>query len=196
VFFAIVTAKVPGGELSTVVKFGERMGNGVMNVSQKQERLVLRDTPGSLWLAGAAFIFLATIFISKGVALLIEVEHSPLWVAGLVLLLGLFGLLAGVGAIMRNPMIAAEFNPERNLVEVRKQGLLPSQPVEVPLQYIAGVEVAEFQSQQGDHSYCLQLTTTNGQKIPLSATWTQGKKTHDDAALRIRCFLSDYGMSI
>lgn len=169
---------------------------GVMNVSQKQERLVLRDTPGSLWLAGGAFIFLATIFISKGVALLIEVGHSPLWVAWLVLLLGLFGLLAGVGAIMRNPMIAAEFNPERNLVEVRKQGLLPSPPVEVPLQYIAGVEVAEFESQQGDHSYRLQLKTTNGLKIPLSATWTQGKKPHDDAALRIRVFLSDYGMSI
>lgn len=167
-----------------------------MNVSQKQERLVLRDVPGSLWLAGAAFIFLATIFISKGVALLIEVEHSPLWVAWLVLLLGLFGLLAGVGAIMRNPMIAAEFNPERNLVEVRKQGLLPSPPVEVPLQFIAGVEVAEFESQQGDHSYRLQLKTTNGLKIPLSATWTHGKQSHDDAALRIRCFLSDYGMSI
>jgi len=167
-----------------------------MNVSQERDRLLFRDLPSNLWFTGAAFIFLATIFISKGAGVLLGLEPAPQWVGTLELSLGLFGLLAGTFAFFRNPMIAAEFNPKRNQVAVRKQGLIFSDPLEVPLQQIAGVEVTEVAGVQGDPTYCLQLKTISGEAIQLSAAWTPGKAPYDAAAIQIRDFLKSYGLRV
>lgn len=167
-----------------------------MNVSQTTERLVLRDLPSNLWFAGASFIFMATIFLTKGIGFLLQYEHVPLWICALELVLGIAGLIAGLLAFSHNPMVAAEFNPQRNLVAVRKQGLLASSPREVPLQSIKGIEVTEVKGLQGDASYCLQLSTVSGEKIPLGAAWTPRKTSHDEAAAQIRSFLGQYGLSV
>lgn len=167
-----------------------------MNVSRDRDCLLFRDLPSSLWFTGAAFIFLATIFMTKGTSIILGFEPAPQWVGTLELSLGLFGLLAGTFAFLHNPMIAAEFNLNRNRVAVCKQGLLYSDPLEVPLQQIASIEVTEVKSVQGDPTYCLQLKTTAGEKIQLSAAWTLGKAPHDAAAAQIRDFLSSYGMRI
>jgi hypothetical protein len=167
-----------------------------MNVSQDHDCLKLRDLPSNLWVVGASFIFLATIFICKGMGVLFAFETAPLWVGGLELSLGLFGLVAGIFAFLHNPMIAAEFTPLCNRVAVRKQGLLFATPLEMPLQQIAEIEVGEFKGIQGDPAYCLQLKTVSGEKIQLSAGWTPGKAPHDEAAAQIRDFLGTYGMRV
>lgn len=167
-----------------------------MNVSQTTEHLVLRDWPSNLWFAGASFIFMATIFLAKGVGYLLLYERVPLWLCGGELAIGSAGLIAGLLAFSHNPMVAAEFHPHRNLVAVRKQGLLSSTPREVPLQFVNGIEVTEIKGLQGDPSYCLQLSTVSGEKIPLGAAWTPGKAAHDEAATQIRDFLGQYGLSV
>lgn len=95
-----------------------------MHTEQTENELIIRETPGCLWIFGLFFAFVGGVFVYGALGGLSDyARQSPLMLAA-AFVIGLIGVGAGIWIIYNAPITKIVINRKENTVLMSRFGLL------------------------------------------------------------------------
>lgn len=160
-----------------------------MRVTDHGTRLVIRDTPGCLWLFGAWFV--AGGVIAAAMPFVAENRSDvPGWGRFLILLLGAAAAAVGWTTMRRSPTTHTELDAATGRVRVHTRAPFGRTRVDdFALTDIGVVQVLSSRDDEGTEHFSLRLLLRDGRAIPLHTQPSLAKGAVDRVAERIRDFL-------
>lgn len=160
-----------------------------MRVTDRGTTLVIRDTPGCLWLFGAWFaagglLILAIPFVAENRG------EAPSWLKLLILLMGAAAAAVGWATMRRSPTTRTELDAASGRVRVHTRSPFRQAHIDdFALTDIGVVQVLPSRDSEGVEQYSLRLLLRDGRAIPLHTQPSPAKATVERVAQRIRDFL-------
>src|ERR1700742_1264023 len=94
-----------------------------MKVSQSEDLMVIRETPGCLWLFAGFFVFVSSVFVYGSMGGFTNYSETPAWVIVLSFAMGMIGLGVGVWQIAESPVTKVTIDRKSGTVEYFQVGL-------------------------------------------------------------------------
>ena len=162
-----------------------------MRISERGSTLVVRDTPGCVWVFGLWFIAGGAIaLIMPFVA--VNRDEVPGWAKLVAFLIGIAVVTAGGLVIRATPSTYTVIDSAAGRVRVTTRHFGgPARVEELALTDVALLQVLPGTDSDGDTNYSLRLLLKDGRAIPLHAQPAYGKDWIETRASRIRAFLGD-----
>jgi len=161
-----------------------------MKVTERDGTLVVRDTPGCLWLFGAWFVAGGAIALPMPFIAVNRAE-VPWWAKAVALGLGIATVSAGLFLIRMSPSTRTEIDRVAGRVRVAKRTPFGATRVEeFAVSDVGVLQVLPGNDSDGDTHYSLRLLLKDGREVPLHAQPAYGKDWVDARATRIRDYLA------
>ena len=161
-----------------------------MNITERDGTLVVRDTPGCLWLFGAWFVAGGAIALPMPFVAVNRAE-VPWWAKAIAVGLGIATVSAGLLLIRAFPSTRTEIDSVAGRVRVAKRTPFSATRVEeFALSDVGVLQVLPESDSDGDTHYSLRLLLKDGREVPLHAQPAYGKEWVDARATRIRDYLA------
>lgn len=160
-----------------------------MRVTDRGTTLVIRDTPGCLWLFGGWFvaggvIAVAMVFVAENRA------DVPGWGKLLILLMGATAAAVGWTTMRRSPITDTELDAATGRVRVHTRAPFGQTRVDdFEFTDIGVVQVLPSRDDEGGERFSLRLLLRDGRAIPLHTQPSPAKGAIERVAQRIRDFL-------
>jgi hypothetical protein len=161
-----------------------------MRIQHSASRLVVRDTPGCLWLFGF-------VFVMSGTFVLVAVPLSPEWVTftgwerAAILAIGIGHLGGGLWLIRHTPATTLELDRARGTGthRIRHPGNRSETVVAFTLADLRDVDVLEERDSDGDPAFVVRVLLADGRQLRLhGATVRDGARAAGRAG-EIRRFM-------
>jgi hypothetical protein len=137
-------------------------------------RLTLTDRPFGLWFVCGLFIVSGSVMLWKRATI----------GGGICLAIGLL-ILVGFGGVS-----TCDLDSERGTATLKYRSLFRSKTRECPFTEIAAVEVSRSRgSRRSRPSFCVELVTASGERLPLTPYYSSGWNAMHATAERLRAFL-------
>jgi hypothetical protein len=94
-----------------------------MQTEEIGNQLIVRETPGCLWLFGLFFALVGGMFVYGALGGFVDYAAHELWTLALALLMGLIGVAAGIRIIYGAPITKVVINRIENTVLLTRYGL-------------------------------------------------------------------------
>ncbi len=94
-----------------------------MNISQNENELVIRETPGCLWLFGLFFAVVGGVFVYGSLGGLADFGSQPWWTIALAFVMGSGAVAVGIWIIYRAPITKIFVDRIENFVLITRYGL-------------------------------------------------------------------------
>ena len=94
-----------------------------MNISQTENELVIRESPGCLWLSGLFFAFVGGVFVYGALGGLNDYARQSPLVLAIALSMGLIGVGAGIWIIYEAPITKIVADRIENTLVMTRYGL-------------------------------------------------------------------------
>lgn len=138
-----------------------------MQIEQTENELIIRETPGCLWLFGLFFAIIGGLFVYGALGGFVNSGSQPPWVLSLAFVFGSIGVITGASIIYNAPITKLIVNRFDGRVFMIRYGLF-------------GRREDFFRLDDIEHFYAIEDTDTDGDKI-----WTLGMKLIDDEEIII-----------
>lgn len=140
-----------------------------MQTEQTGNELVVRETPGCLWIFGLFFVFVGGMFVYGSLGGFVDYASHELWMLALALLMGLIGVAAGIWIIYGAPITKLVINRIENTVLMTRYGLFGRRESFYALAEIERFCLIEEKDDEGNDIWFLGMKLTNEETIKISS---------------------------
>lgn len=95
-----------------------------MHIEQTENELIIRETPGCLWIFGLFFAIVGGVFVYGSLGGLADYERHAIWMLALAFVMGAIGVCAGIWIIYNAPITKIVVNRIKNTVSMTRYSLL------------------------------------------------------------------------
>jgi len=158
-------------------------------IQQTTNNLVLKDSAGCFWVLGLFFVVIAETFVIgllgafHNVNELNELEKIGAW------FISLGGLTAGIWFIYTNPGTRLDFNKTKNMLTIRRWGLMKNEIEKHLLDNIEEIMLVESEDSEGDLVYRIELKLKSEKNASLTELWINNKEGLQKTIDTIKNFL-------
>jgi hypothetical protein len=140
-----------------------------MQSEQIGNELIVRETPGCLWIFGLFFAFVGGMFVYGSLGGFVDYGRHELWMLALALLMGLIGVAAGIWIIYGAPIIKVVINRIENTVLLTRYGLFGRRESFYAFDEIERFCLVEEKDDEGNDIWFLGMNLTNEETIKISS---------------------------
>ncbi len=140
-----------------------------MQINQTENELIIRETPGCLWIFGLFFALVGGAFVYGALGGFADFDRQELWMLALALVMGSIGVGTGAWIIYRAPVTKVVINRIANEVRMTRYGLFGRQETFYVFDEIEQFSLIEDRDSEGDPIWSLGMDLTNGETIPISS---------------------------
>ena len=161
-----------------------------MRIQQSASRLVVRDTPGCLWLFGLVFVMSGT-FVLVAAPLSIEWATFTGWERAAILAIGIGHLGGGLWLIRQTPATTLELDRARGTGthRIRHPGDRSETVVVFRLADLRDVDVLEERDSDGDPAFVVRVRLADGRQLRLHGATVRDRGRAAERAGEIRRFV-------
>lgn len=146
-----------------------------MQIQQIENELIIRETPGCLWIFGLFFAVIGGIFVYGSLGGLTDYERHEPWMLALAFIMGSIGVAAGIWIIYGAPITKVVISRNENFLELTRIGLFGRRNTFYDLNEIEQFCVIEESDDEGLSIWSLGMNLANGETIKISS-----QPSHDE----------------
>ena len=140
-----------------------------MHTEQTENELIIRETPGCLWIFGLFFAFVGGIFVYGSLGGLADYAGQSPWMLALTLVMGAIGVGAGIWIVYNAPITKIVINRVENTVAMTRYGLLRDQKYAYDFDDIEGFCLSEETDDEGDPIWYFALKLIDDETIKITS---------------------------
>lgn len=140
-----------------------------MQTEQTGNELIVRETPGCLWIFGLFFALVGGMFVYGSLGGFVDYARHELWTLALALLMGLIAVAAGVWIIYGAPITKVVINRIENTVWLTRYGLFGRRESFYDFDEIERFCLVEEKDDEGNNVWFLGMRLTNEETIKISS---------------------------
>lgn len=140
-----------------------------MQTEQTENELIVRETPGCLWIFGLFFAFVGGIFVYGAVGGFVAFGRHELWTLALALLTGLIGVAVGIWIIYGAPITKVVINRIENTVLMTRYGLFGRRESFYDFDEIERFCLVEEKDDEDNNVWFLGMRLANEETIKISS---------------------------
>ncbi len=140
-----------------------------MHVEQTENELIIRETPGCLWIFGLFFAFVGGTFVYGSLGGFADYERHEVWMLALAFVMGSIGVAAGIWIIYNAPITKIVINRVENTVSMTRYGLLKDQKYAFDFDEIEGFCLTEDVDDEGSPIWYFALKLSDDETIKITS---------------------------
>lgn len=140
-----------------------------MQTEQTENELIIRESPGCLWMFGLFFAFVGGIFVYGAFGGLADYDRQAVWMLALAFAAGAIGIGTGVWIIYRAPITRVAVDRLEKEVLISRYGLFGKQKTLYNFEEIEQFCLVEERDSENDQIWSLGMKLTNGETIKISS---------------------------
>jgi hypothetical protein len=160
-----------------------------MRLTVSPDKLILRETPGCLWLFGSFFISVSAVFVYGSLGGFTDYDRVPWWAIAASFLMGTIGISVGVWQIFLAPVTFIEIDRRRKTVVHRRRGLFGSKSDEYGFDQVKQFCAEQDLDDEGDPIWYLGLEFYGGKIVRITSMPSRTKEKDRDIAEKANHFL-------
>lgn len=139
-----------------------------MQTEETGNELIVRETPGCLWIFGLFFAFVGGMFVYGSLGGFVNYDQHELWMLALSLLMGLTGIGVGIWIIYGAPVTKVVINRLDDTVLMTRYGLFGKRESFYDLDEIERFCLVEEKDDEGGNIWFLGMKLTGAETIKIS----------------------------
>ena len=140
-----------------------------MQTEQTENYLIIRETPGCLWIFGLFFVLVGGAFVYGALGGFVDYARHELWMLALAFVMGSIGVATGVWIIYRAPITKVVINRLDNEVFMTRYGLFGKRETFYDFEEIEQFRLIEERDSEGDKIWSLGMDLYDGETIKISS---------------------------
>jgi hypothetical protein len=140
-----------------------------MQIERTENELIIRETPGCLWIFGLFFAFVGGVFVYGSLGGFVDFRRHEFWMLALAFVMGGIGVCAGVWIISRAPITKIVINRIENEVFMTRYGLFGKRETFYDFDEIEQFCLIEEQDDEGSPIWSLGMNLSSGETIKISS---------------------------
>lgn len=140
-----------------------------MQAEQTETELIIRESPGCLWMFGLFFAFVGGVFVYGSLGGLADYDRQAPWMLALAFLMGAIGIAAGIRIIYRAPITQIVINRVENEVLMTRYGLFGRQKTLYNFDEIEQFCLIEERDSEGDEIWSLGMKLINDETVKITS---------------------------
>ena len=161
-----------------------------MKSKQTANELIIRETPGCLWIFGLFFALIGGIFMYGSLGGFTNWNEIGFWQLGLSFLMGAIALSFGCRQIFRAPVSKIIINRQTKTVTYIKRGLTGREVTVYGFDRIRQFRTLEENDGDGDQVWYFAMELLSGEIIKISSLSTHFKKSKQNIAFESNKFMN------
>jgi len=140
-----------------------------MQTEQTQNELIIRETPGCLWIFGLFFAIVGGLFVYGALGGFVDWGSQALWMLALALAMGAVGVVAGIRIIYAAPITRVRLDRLDEEVFITRYGLFGKREALYTFDEIEEFCLIEEKDSEGDSVWSFGFNLTNGETVKISS---------------------------
>lgn len=140
-----------------------------MQSEQTENVLIIRETPGCLWIFGLFFAVIGSAFVYGALGGFTDWGSQPLWVLAVTLVMGSAAVAAGIWIIYGAPITRVVIDRIDNEVFIARYGLFGKRRSFYAFEEIEQFCLIEEKDDEGSPIWSLGMNLTGGETIKISS---------------------------
>jgi hypothetical protein len=133
-----------------------------MKSKQTVNELIIRETPGCLWILSGLFVFVGGVFIYGSLGGFTNWNSVPWWTILLTLLMGSIGFAVGCRMLFHSPITKVIVNRPNELVTLTRYGLFGKTEIVYSFEQIKQFCLVEEKDDKDNLIWSLGIELTDG----------------------------------
>jgi hypothetical protein len=140
-----------------------------MQIERTENELIIRETPGCLWIFGLFFAIVGGVFVYGSLGGLADYERQTLWMLALAFVMGSVGVATGVWIIYSAPITKIVVNRIDYEVRMTRYGLFGKQKTFYDFDDIEQFCLIEEVDDESNPIWSLGMRLNSGETIKISS---------------------------
>jgi hypothetical protein len=140
-----------------------------MRADESGNELIIRETPGCLWLLGGLFCLVGGVFVYGALGGFSNRDEFSFWTLALAFLMGTVGVFAGVWVIYRAPVTKLSLNRTDENVTLTRYGLFGKRADSYRFGEIKQFLLIEEKDDESNPIWLLGMDLTSGETVKISS---------------------------
>lgn len=160
-----------------------------MRLKEDFNRIILQETPVSLWLFGLFFASVGGVIAYGSLGGFTDYDEIPRWQILLAFFMSLCAIATGIWIIYNAPLTRIVVDREKKFVNERRFGLFGRRETNYTFEQLKKFVLIEEKDDEGDLIWSLGMQLTSGETIKISALASRSEKFKRDFVFQINEFL-------
>ena len=160
-----------------------------MQTEQNQNVLVLRETPGCLWICGLFFAFVGGIFVYGALGGFTDYDRHSRWTLMLTFLMGAAAVGSGIWMIYLAPVTRIVIDRLDQTILMKRYGLFGKRKNLYEFDEIERFCLIEEKDDEGSDIWSLGMSLANGETIKISSLPSHDERFKSDFVFQINEFM-------
>lgn len=140
-----------------------------MQIDQTENELIIRESPGCLWMFGLFFAFVGGVFVYGALGGLADYDRQAAWMLALAFVMGAIGIGTGVWIIYRAPITRVFIDRIENEVLITRYGLFGKQKTFYDFDEIEQFCLVEEHDSEGDKIWSVGMKLIDDETVKISS---------------------------
>ena len=160
-----------------------------MQADRTENALIIRETPGCLWLFALLFLIVGGIFVYGAFGNFTDRGAVPFWVIAVAFIMGSIGCAVGLRLIHRSPITKVVIDRDRETVAHTTYGLTGRTHAVYHFDEIEKFCVTEETDDEGAPVWSLGMEISGGETVKISSLESRDENFKRDFVFRINEFM-------
>lgn len=160
-----------------------------MQTEQTQNELIVRETPGCVWIMGLFFALIGGIFVYGALGGFTDYDQHAPWTIALTLFMGLAAVGVGVWIIYTAPITRVVINRIDDIVHIERWGLFGKQESSYIFDDIERFVLLEEKDNEGDDCWALGMRLMSEEVVRISAVASHDARFKNNFVFQINEFM-------
>lgn len=140
-----------------------------MQTEQTENELIIRETPGCLWILGLFFAIIGGVFVYGSLGGLTDWDRQAAWMLAITFVMGSMGVAAGIWIIYGAPITKVVIDRIENTVLMTRYGLFGKRETFYAFDEIEQFCLIEEKDDESNPIWSLGMNLSRGETIKISS---------------------------
>ncbi len=159
-----------------------------MQTEQTQNELIIRETPGCLWIFGLFFAFVGGVFVYGALGGFSNWDRHSVWTLLITFVMGSFAVAAGVWIIYGAPITRVVINRVENTLLMTRYGLFGKRETFYDFEEIEHFCLIEEQDDESNPIWSLGMRLADDELIKISSSPSHDERFKQNFVFQINEF--------
>jgi len=160
-----------------------------MQIQQIENELILRETPGCLWIFGLFFALVGGVFVYGALGGFTDYARHGFWMLAPAFAAGSVGVGVGGWMIYRAPVTKIIINRIEQTLSMTRYGLFGRRQTFYTFDEISEFSLIEERDSEGDPIFSLGMNLVNGETLRISALPSHDERFKREFVFRTNEFM-------
>ncbi|HEY8558920.1 MAG TPA: hypothetical protein VIL74_00855 [Pyrinomonadaceae bacterium] len=160
-----------------------------MQIEQNQNELIIRETPGCLWIFGLFFAIVGGVFVWGALGGFADWGTQSFWMLAAAFLMGAVGVAGGGWIIYGAPVTRVVVDRHERDVLMTRYGLFGKRETIFAFDEIEQFRLVEERDDESNPIWSLAMDLTNGETVKISSLPSHDRRFKENFVFRTNEFM-------